>query len=282
VPRTAYATTGTCTAPETPHRLPLNHALRKTGRTMILFLPCVLVCGCQPGQSPSDMMSTLGATLPSSLQTAFVGTPGVSRPDSSSDPSTTNGANGANGIETTPLFGIFSEKPSNTSIPFNRQYPRVALTIVTVPPNAGQNWSQLRYLGGNVTRACFSLTAVLWTSRKHSEHIPPFSACFPDAGSKYANIPMAGMTDWSQRAGFFAVGVDESTGNRRSDGPVPPSLPVPTSPSYQAFYGGYPTLNAGTMTGGMFATLLLKMGFDWSVAEDRRVWLTRINTVEAN
>jgi hypothetical protein len=57
---------------------------------------------------------------------------------------------------------------------------------------------------------------------------------------------------------------------------------VPTSPSYQAFYGGYPTLNAGTMTGGMFATLLLKMGFDWSVAEDRRVWLTRINTVEAN
>jgi hypothetical protein len=65
------------------------------------------------------------------------------------------------GILVTDAYGITLASsgtlPYDTSTQFNRQYPRVALTIMTVPQNAGQNWSQFRYLESTVTHACFSL-----------------------------------------------------------------------------------------------------------------------------
>jgi hypothetical protein len=218
------------------------------------------------------MLLSLNASLPKALQQSFQGKDEDSTPDAAQ----------SHGIDSTPLNGIFSSRPYDTSQPFGVQYPRVALTILTAPPDAAENWAAAQHFGQAVEPSCFSLSAVIWTSARASQTVPPFNACFPNNDPRSQGIPLSGMSDWTQTTGFYSVIGNESTGTRRTNGPIPPALPVPTSPIYQRFYGGYPTLESSSIAGGMFATLLLQMGFDWSISQDRRVWITSIVPVQTN
>jgi hypothetical protein len=83
---------------------------------------------------------------------------------------------------------------------------------------------------------------------------------------------LANYLDHSQS---FAVG-DDTTGTKRTDGPVPPNLLIPTDPATNRYYasntGGF---SFGTNDADMVILMLYTMDFDLSNPEDRRCWIVR-------
>jgi len=170
-------------------------------------------------------------------------------------------------IEGTPLFHLFTNAQYDTTKPFATQYPRVALTVLTSPPSHNDRWMIQRNTGG-----CWSISATVWRSRASSQPVAPFTFCIPRDGA--ANISLADVIDWGGRTGYFGA-TDESTGNRRTDGPVPPSGAFPTDVAHKSYWAPEGYLSGDRLDGLMVGSLLVKMGFDWSIAQDRRVWITR-------
>jgi hypothetical protein len=168
-------------------------------------------------------------------------------------------------IGSTPLFHLFTNAPYDTTKPFDGQYPRVALTILSSPPNHNQLW---QYTAG--AHGCWTIGAVLWRSKTAPETVTPFVFCVPQ--DMTTGIPLAFITDWAGRATLHVS--DTTTGNKRTEGPLPPSNPFPTDPAHQMYFaGGH--LDSSAMDGAMFGGLLYKMGFDWSNGADRRVWIVK-------
>ena len=82
-------------------------------------------------------------------------------------------------VKDTPLYHLFDKYPYDTKKPFAVQYPRVALTVVSAPPNHSQTQRQ-DYGGGFVPRdGCFTLRAKLWSSATESQDVGPFQWCSP-------------------------------------------------------------------------------------------------------
>lgn len=253
-------------------------AKRGTWRNISIAALCIGLAGCQTDSPGGGLAGSVQSSL-DSVKASINGTFQQVGGAQAGDPAVDGSISGT--FEQTALNKLFASHPYSTKVPFENQFPRVALTILKAPPNAKANWSQAQYFKGKIPGGCFELSAVIWESRTKSTTVPPFTACFPGGSgdaARFKDYPLRGFTDWVGQAQFFAS-ADESTGNQRTDGPVPPDAPVPNGPRYQAFYGS-PWLDAGTLTGGMLAVLLLKMDFDWTQAEDRRVWVTKIVAAE--
>jgi hypothetical protein len=82
-------------------------------------------------------------------------------------------------VRDTILYRIFDKYPYNTKKPFAMQYPRIALTVISGPPNHAHRQQQ-EYGGGFVPEnGCWTLRAKVWSSDKDSQDVGPFQWCSP-------------------------------------------------------------------------------------------------------
>lgn len=169
----------------------------------------------------------------------------------------------------TALYGLYYKYPYDENLPFEQQFPRVALTVLDAPPTQSDKSSLFR------TKSCWKLRAKIWSSRTSSQDVEAFHWCTPrDIAGE---LPLEGADIW------FSIGQPskdicktcfkyENTGNLRTEGPVPPRTSIPFDLRHQKFWqsSGF---GIRQMNGLMLASLLYHMGFDWSVVDDRRVWV---------
>lgn len=185
------------------------------------------------------------------------------------------------------LQNLFAKAPYEPNESFSKQYPRVAFTVLSSPPVHAQNVQILVVNGGDVPRGCWSLSATIWTNEKASKDTGPFTVCMPDILTSAYGVPLNGYNNWAL-AGQTMLNVqpgEQTTGNHRTTGPIPPNTPFPTSAHYTAYYGWQGGVNGrypggNTEEGYMWAGLLYIMGFDWQNIEDRRVWVYKYVPVE--
>jgi hypothetical protein len=166
----------------------------------------------------------------------------------------------------TELYGLFIKHPYNTTISFERQFPRVALIVLDAPRNHSKD------SGVSKHKACWRLRARLWQRRDQSKDIESFHWCTPyDIAT---DVPLSGAYEWfavdASKTGF------ENTGNQRTSGPVPPISAMPSDLRHQKFWQSE-KFGPHTMDGVMVLSLLYHMGFDWSVLEDRRAWVVEFS-----
>ena len=201
------------------------------------------------------------------LQVADAGAPGQQGPS----------------VKDTPLYNLYANKPYDTTKPFTGQYPRVALTILAAPPTH----AALTAGAGGAPPGCWTLHAKLWTNAQQSRDVGPFQWCMPrdlpsNTTTSYGNYNLmntglsrfGGIARWIP--GALAHSMTDTTGNRRTEGPVPPDNPVPTDPATRRYYGNnfqIPSVDAGD--GAMFESMLDVMDFDTSINADRRVWIVK-------
>jgi hypothetical protein len=77
------------------------------------------------------------------------------------------------------LYRLFDKYPYDTKKPFALQYPRVALTVVSAPPNHAQ-LQQHDFGGGFIPgNGCWTLRAKVWLDTKASQDVGPFQWCSP-------------------------------------------------------------------------------------------------------
>jgi hypothetical protein len=82
-------------------------------------------------------------------------------------------------VRDTMLYHLFDKYPYDTKKAFAAQYPRVALTIITAPPNHAEA-QQREYTGGSLPQyGCWTLRAKVWSSAKQSQIVGPFNWCSP-------------------------------------------------------------------------------------------------------
>lgn len=160
----------------------------------------------------------------------------------------------------TKLNGLFSRYPYDTTKPFDQQFPRVALTVIDAPQGHYLEVHNVR------TRVCWKLRAKIWFSVSTSQNVESFHWCNPDDIA--IGVPLKGADIW-----FNLPKSGTHTGNKRTDGFVPPEHPVPQDLRHQKLWRSADHFNTGTLNGQMLASLLYFMGFDWSCTEDRRVWV---------
>src|ERR1700679_42240 len=77
-------------------------------------------------------------------------------------------------VKDTVLYRLFDQYPYDTKKPFALQYPRVALTVVSAPPNHAQ-LQQHDFGGGFIPgNGCWTLRAKVWSDAKTSQDVGPF------------------------------------------------------------------------------------------------------------
>ena len=238
--------------------------------TALLSMTSLLAfTSCQAGTTLNSELQTARNNLQSSLQKigAITG-PGTSALSSEQD------ENGSPPITQTPLYHLFTNHQYDTQAPFNNQYPRVALKVLALPPNPTLIWGMYQLQGGAPPNQCTTFSAKIWYSPRSSRDISDFQECFPGSHPQYQGIPLRGLGDWAGQTGYY-LAEEQSTGNVRTAGPIPPDHPFPQGPEYQALYGNV-DVDSQNVFGATMALVFLDMGFDWSVAQDRRVWVESI------
>jgi hypothetical protein len=185
------------------------------------------------------------------------------------------------------LRNIFTNAPYESSQPLAKQYPHVAFTVLSSPPNHSQTLGAQVPNGGQAAADCWVLSAIIWYKEVTSRAIDPFTVCMPAILSGTQSAALSGYDNWAL-AGQEMSNVrpeDQSTGISRTNGPIPPDTPFPTGARYATYYGqtggangGYP---GGTSEEGrMWAAVLYKMGLIWRNTSDRRVWVYKYVSVE--
>jgi hypothetical protein len=82
-------------------------------------------------------------------------------------------------VRDTMLYHLFDKYPYDTQKPFATQYPRVALTIITAPPNHAEA-QQREYTGGSLRNTVAGhCVRKSWSSAKQSQTVGPFYWCSP-------------------------------------------------------------------------------------------------------
>lgn len=158
-------------------------------------------------------------------------------------------------IRDTPLNDIFNTAEAGSD------YPHVAITIT--------DWSdRITSRGMNPTSQaqandCLTFDVTLWRNAKSSEPINGLIICAGEARRGY----MRGAFDGGFR---FASVAGESTGQRRTTGPVPPANVYPR------------TAEADDLLDGpgqsLLANLLMEMGLDFSYGGNvGRVWVVSVS-----
>lgn len=156
-------------------------------------------------------------------------------------------------VEPSPLAGVFAESDG--------QWPRVALTIHTLPPDA--------YVASMAARLpptyCMNVSAVIWKNSKESRTVPQHPFCLNQAPAKWVGFGMSDFLLWSMSAH-----TGSNTGTKRTNGPLPPAKNFPEGLKYANFQQG--------RGGYLFAALLATMGYDMSInsSSDHRLWVVSL------
>lgn len=167
------------------------------------------------------------------------------------------------GINGTILKDIFWDAPYEDYE--TTPYPRVALTFHSVPPFHNEMTSAAWLSSG--PNGCWNLSAVVWHSSTERQDVEPFDWCMPH--NQEYGVAFSDLFMWLNQPVFVT---EESTGARRTVGPIPPDKAAPSHPRYRKFYNS-DYLTTETANGYMFGSILYQMGFDWKVRADRRVWI---------
>ena len=177
-------------------------------------------------------------------------------------------------IEKTILNNLYDGKPFEDTE--GSSYPRVALTVLKSPlfhsdllPTTG---SGLGYDNG-----CFTLSATVWYGKDKKAVVDRFDFCTPSDGAY--GVPLSGLGTWVITQPIIGPLAETSTGAKRTDGPGVPKSSVPNSPKYQKYYRST-WIEPRQYDGFMFASVLYKMGFDWSNHNDKRVWIVKFSDAE--
>lgn len=144
-------------------------------------------------------------------------------------------------------------------------WPRVALSITKLPPNAYLQWSPQSTESINLGNYCMSVSAVVWTDAKTSRKIDEESFCANQAPARWVGSTAGDFLLWS---GTSARG--PNTGERRTNGPTPPRLAFPQGSKYSEF----PRSHGHWIMDALFATM--KYDITVSPGQDRRVWIVSI------
>jgi len=188
------------------------------------------------------------------------------------------------GIKGTILDNIFVDHTYDENIPFHKQYPRVALTVLSSPEFHAEmpfaSSSSTNYKSG-----CYEVKAKVWHSPDQSTDIEKVVWCSPD--NIATGIPLRGAIQWwsgttilHAKLAKYGTNIGPvSTGKKRTEGPIPPDAPIPDDIVHQKYYSAS-MLSANTYDGMMVASMLYQMGFDWSYQEDRRVWIVKFNDAQ--
>ncbi|KFA90571.1 hypothetical protein Q664_27285 [Archangium violaceum Cb vi76] len=164
----------------------------------------------------------------------------------------------------TELYGLFGRYESfNSLASFDQQFPRVALTVIDVPPNHFENFM-------DPTKSCWRLRAKIWQSMEEYKFVEPFHWCSP-RDLLPASVPVDSVEKW-----FSIKLLSFHTGNIRQEGPMPPESALPTDLKHQEFWRSS-SFSTNSMNGKMLVSLLYHMGFDWTNLEDRRVWIVEFS-----
>jgi hypothetical protein len=156
------------------------------------------------------------------------------------------------------------------------QYPRVAFTVLSYPPNHGDGWANFGGYAGAHPTGCWTLSAVVWKDSKDSKKIAPFKACLPEI------LPQAKVTadlyvHWWQT-------VDRSRMNTpaRNIG-APPSTVFPQGLAYVRYFDSRETPIGPrymTVESWLWTAVLYRLDFDPSKSADRRVWIDKYVSLE--
>lgn len=178
-------------------------------------------------------------------------------------------------LEDTRLDGIFLNAPFDESQLAKEQYPRVALTVNSLHPRHDDSPSFLLPLN-STTRdrekefgGCYSLTAKVWDSEIKRDTVD-FRWCYPY--DQYGKITYMTLSSWlsfnylDTRSGW------KDTGRVRTEGPFPPKESFPSDLAHVQLIGE-PSSIATTINGLMLGSIMNRMGFDYTISEDKRFWV---------
>lgn len=135
------------------------------------------------------------------------------------------------------------------------EWPRVALTIKNVP-----KWF---YETTHIESTdCITIKVVIWKNRTDKNTLDNLQFCGDEI---LPNISYAGLQLWGP-----TTAIKENTGNRRTDGPIPPLRLWQSNPGTQDFF----FKNGNYYVGGIMATL----GYNWLDEGDKRFWIVSVPT----
>lgn len=171
---------------------------------------------------------------------------------------------------------LFAQAPYNSAAPLSGQYPRVAFTVLSSPPNHGEFLlaTAMRNASG-----CWQLSAVIWRSPSQSEPVAPFTACLQDVLRAPA-AAQAGLRSymnwWGPSSIMWQPSPGETTGTARTTGPLPPNTAFPQGVQAARYYGsvtpgGGPSQDSAEAW--FWAAVLYHLDFDPAQFHDRRFWV---------
>lgn len=180
------------------------------------------------------------------------------------------------------LEHIFADTPYDQRKSLAVQYPRVAFTVTTTPPNHNQV-----ILANNVSapynHMCWTVSARVWKSRTASTDVAPFQACIPDLlqAPARANSPLRAYMDWFGVKGELRSNSTPGTtsGANRTSGPLPPENPFPQGVRAQRYFQAvFSQVGPMEWSGEawVWAAILYHMDFDPMQLDNRRVWLVSV------
>jgi hypothetical protein len=164
------------------------------------------------------------------------------------------------------IDGLLKKHPI-TSSQRPQTWPRVAITVVSAPPNA---FKTTAFTGSASIQAndCATYNVRVWTDAKTSQSYDNLRLCYGDIYQRLQGVPLFQVPTWGRRS-FWPD--ERNTGSVRNDGPVPPADHFPNDPRLQNLW-----LDQYKNTLSFVAGPLAVLGFNWNDVTDKRVWFVSV------
>jgi hypothetical protein len=182
-------------------------------------------------------------------------------------------AQDAAGLKQAGIFDIFVDIPYDESKKSEHQWPRVAIEVLSSPPNINEYYAGQGISG--IPLGCFDMKATVWKSATDKKTSEPFKFCF-DKDIAWG-VPLRDYQNWASRWDLTNA-FRENSGNTRTN-VLPPKSFVPNNIKYKrqfsnSFLGGF--YNADSVLGLMIFSVAAHAGIDPSISSDHRLWFTRV------
>lgn len=169
----------------------------------------------------------------------------------------------------TALQDIFLDSPYDSSKRGDEQWPRVAFTVHEQPEFHSQVTPGVT--GAAYTEGCWTLSAIIWHNETSSEQVEDIRWCTPE--NVLYEVAKSDASLWFIYSADISF--DKTTGEIRTDGPLPPSRAFPSDMRHKRFFRR--DISIDLYNGEMFAAMIYQIGLNWSDLSDRRVWITKFD-----
>ena len=169
-------------------------------------------------------------------------------------------ARGATTIAKTKLNGILAQNPSAGSSA--ALWPRIAIRDLEIPQWQVQGAAFNRPVG---TADCIYFNVTLWRTNTQSERIENIELCGNELSRNQDN-------NFVSRWKALPINSTTTTGQKRTEGPVPPKAKLPTAPEIDTWFWNHQAL-------WYLGTLLTKLGYDQGFVPEEtspRVWVVNL------